>query len=117
MELIKDDRIKDQVIDFVEQYNLPVLFFKRKPITIKTDLRNDMRMMWEDAEELMEDYFKQFNVDPANYSLINYFPNEGSFLIPNFLLPKDARPTNKPPMPLTVNMLIESAKSGRWLYD
>ncbi|MFY0403706.1 DUF1493 family protein [Pantoea dispersa] len=38
-------------------------------------------------------------------------------MLPNFLRPKSQRILDQAPKPLTLQMLIESAKAGRWLYD
>ncbi|AML58882.1 hypothetical protein AXX16_3186 [Serratia rubidaea] len=47
----------------------------------------------------------------------NYFPQAGIPFIPNCLLPKHMQTDHNDPLPLTINMLIASAKAGRWLYD
>ncbi|CAI2497270.1 Protein of uncharacterised function (DUF1493) [Serratia ficaria] len=89
------------VFALVEDYNgFWLWLFKRYPLTKETDLRKDFRMAPEDAYELMERYVELFNIDPKDIHFSKYYPEN-----------------NKSPRePLTINMLIESAKAGRWLY-
>ncbi|EPN1633873.1 DUF1493 family protein [Cronobacter dublinensis] len=70
----------------------------------------------ETGEEIMEDYFSRFNVDKAGFSLLKYWPVEPGW-IPNVLLPASMRIKRVAPAPLTLRMLAESAKAGRWLYE
>ncbi|WP_416260123.1 DUF1493 family protein [Gibbsiella quercinecans] len=58
---------------------------------------------------------QRFNVDPADFDFIKYWPYEKG-LLPNFLRPKTQRIEYIEPEPLTIRMLIESAIAGRWLY-
>ncbi|EIW9159309.1 DUF1493 family protein, partial [Klebsiella pneumoniae] len=44
-------------------------------------------------------------------------PNEEVVLPLNFLRSKDNKWEWIEPEPLTLKMLVESAKAGRWLYD
>jgi hypothetical protein len=52
-----------------------------------------------DAYELMEKYVEKFNIDPSEIKLSQYFPND-------FSQPHD---------PLTIQLLIDSARAGHWL--
>ncbi|AHG21483.1 hypothetical protein Z042_19105 [Chania multitudinisentens RB-25] len=70
----------------------------------------------EDACEFFEEYAEKFHVDMASFNFRRYFPNEGIRFLPNAILPKYLQTDHHEPEPLTVNMLIESAKAGRWLY-
>lgn len=110
--------IEQDIIDLVIKYNgISILTFKRYKITLDTDLNIAFKMAPEDASELIEQYFDNFSVAPENFNLMTYFPIVGSFLTPSFLLPKKLRPIGTQAKPLTVRMLVESAKAGRWLYD
>ncbi len=71
----------------------------------------------EDAENFLEEYFKTFKIDVTGFKFHRYFPNEGVWFLPNAILPKYMRTDKHKPEPLTVAMLIESARAGRWLYD
>ena len=66
--------------------------------------------------KIMKDYFARFNVDDSSFDFLKYWPHGTGFL-PNALRPRSMRVEEKEPEPLTIAMLIESAKAGRWLYD
>ncbi|MDR3431827.1 MAG: DUF1493 family protein [Rouxiella aceris] len=65
---------------------------------------------------MCNDYFKTFNIDPAEFDADKYWHVETG-VIPNFLFPKSMRVYEVEAGPLTLRMLAESAKAGRWLYD
>lgn len=71
----------------------------------------------EDALDFLEEYFEKLKVDIASFEFRRYFPNEGVGFLPNAILPKYMRTDKHKPEPLTVKMLIESARAGKWLYD
>lgn len=71
----------------------------------------------EDLIEMVEKYSKTFNVDCSTLNWQKYVPNAGIPFLPNTILPKFLKTDHHEPAPLTINMLIESAKAGRWLYD
>lgn len=106
--------IERQLLELMKKYDGRPCNWK---ITLYSDLKNKLSIPDEEAGELIEEYFNLFNIEPTNFDFLAYYPNEGSFLWPNFLIPKAIRPTGKKPKPLTVKMLIKSAKAGRWLYD
>lgn len=70
----------------------------------------------ETGEEIMQDYFSRFSVDKAGFSLLKYWPVEPGW-IPNCLLPAAMRVKYVAPAPLTLRMLAQSARAGKWLYD
>ncbi|KGT95777.1 hypothetical protein NG99_01125 [Erwinia typographi] len=63
----------------------------------------------DDLAEMAAKYFSRFNVQSAPFSLENYFP----WKTPTLLCRK---PINQDKKPLTINMFIESARAGKWLY-
>ncbi|WP_017350099.1 DUF1493 family protein [Pantoea sp. A4] len=63
----------------------------------------------EDIYDMFEAYWVKFNVDPAQFSLGNYYPWRSQPLF-------SRKPVNLDKKRLTINMLINSAKAGRWLY-
>ncbi|EPO1792754.1 DUF1493 family protein [Cronobacter turicensis] len=71
----------------------------------------------EDAEEFFKEYFSEFNVDYSSFDFRKYFPREGIFFLPNAILPDYLKSDKHQPAPLTVQMLITSAKAGRWIDD
>jgi hypothetical protein len=97
--MVTQIHIERKVLDLVETYNGRSLFtLKRRVLTLDTDLNADMKMDPIEARDLLEDYFTQFDVDPARFDF-----------------PRRLHPRR--PEPLTIRMLVESARAKRWLYD
>ncbi|HFK7187101.1 TPA: DUF1493 family protein [Serratia odorifera] len=71
----------------------------------------------EDAYDFLEEYADKMHVDMDNFEFRKYFPNRGIWFLPNAILPKHMQTDRHEPAELTVEMLIKSAKAGRWLYD
>lgn len=93
-----DDNIEQAVFKLVESYNGYWFWLrKRYPLKKETDLNADFRMAPEDAAELLEKYAEEFSINPKHIDFGKFFINE-------------------PHVPLTIDMLIKSAKAGRWLY-
>jgi hypothetical protein len=98
--MVADD-IEKAVFELVEEYNgLSLFTFKRFKLQTDTDLNKDFRMAPEDAYELLERYTEKFNINPKDIVFDKYFP-EGKKNVHT---------------PITISMLIESAKAGKWLY-
>jgi hypothetical protein len=59
----------------------------------------------------MDEFFKEFQVERGNFKIETYYPDE----------PFSWNPFKKmEPVPVpnfTIGMLIESDKTGKWLYD
>lgn len=101
--------VEKEIIDFIDQeYNTKkyFLFGPKRTITPDTSIRDDLKLVFEDSEELLQEYFKRWNVDPEKFEILNYLNPE---------YPGSKEPD--PHKPLTVGMLVESAKAGRWLYN
>ncbi|QKJ86023.1 DUF1493 family protein [Paramixta manurensis] len=71
----------------------------------------------EDVYELLDKYAEVFNVDCSSINWRKYFPIQILPFLPNGILPNRLRSDRHKASPLTIKMLIESAKAGRWLYD
>ncbi|NCH33154.1 DUF1493 family protein [Cronobacter sakazakii] len=71
----------------------------------------------EDAQAFFEEYFAVFNLNYSSFDFRKYFPQEGIFFLPNAILPGYLKSDKHQPSPLTVQMLIASAKAGRWIDD
>ncbi|WON78505.1 DUF1493 family protein [Serratia sp. UGAL515B_01] len=71
----------------------------------------------EDIYELIDKYSEKFNVDCSKIHWRRYFPQTVFPFLPNRILPDRLKSDRHKPEQLTVHMLIESAKAGRWLYD
>lgn len=76
-------------------------------IGLDTDLRGNLRMAEEDAEELLAAYFREFAVHQGDFDFCRYFPPEGFWPLPSF------RKVVKP-VPLTARMLLLAAQRGNW---
>lgn len=95
-----NEDIEKAVFALVEDYNGRSIFtFRRYNLEPDTDLNNDFRMDPLDAYELLERYAVISGIDPASITFNRYFP-------------EDFSGTHDP---LTIRLLVESAKAGRWL--
>lgn len=102
-----------------ENWNSRVFpFLKRPTLTLETSLSTG-KYPWadDDAIDILDDYFMRFSVKRQNFTFHRYWPNEETFIPINFLRSKENKWQWVEPKPLTLNMLVESAKAGRWLYD
>ena len=63
----------------------------------------------------MADYFKRFNVDSSGFDFLVYWSYENSLIL-NFFSSASKEDQYIEPQPLTLRMLIESAKAGRWIF-
>jgi len=82
----------------------------RGSLAAGTDLRADLRMIWEDAESFADTFFRAFEVDPGDFEIGRYFPREGSLLTAvTGLWRKPA-----PPPRLTLGMFAQAAADGVW---
>lgn len=102
---------------------MEVLSFVRKELSAKNlDLDTSLTTgkeatVQEDIVGMIEAYAELFHVDCSSLNWHKYFPQVGIPFLPNFILPKSLKTDHSKPAPLTVRMLVESAKTGRWLYD
>lgn len=94
------DDIEKRIFQLVEPYNgRSWLTFKKPHLTKESSLNQSMQMDEEEASDLLDEIFTEFNLAPDAFDFSIYFPA-----------------TKQPAKPLTIHMLIESAKAGRWLY-
>ncbi|WP_312777999.1 DUF1493 family protein [Pseudescherichia sp.] len=77
----------------------------------------DSMTVFEDVFAMMERFSERYGVDCRSIDWLKYYPPVGIPFLPNFLLPAKLKTDRTPPDPLTVRMLIESERAGRWLYD
>jgi hypothetical protein len=98
-----------------ERFNKPGLLTKKRwPATLDTSLSTgDHVWASETGADIMNEYFEKFDVDRANFDFYRYWPEETFILYALFTCGKG----DDEPEPLTLRMLIESAKAGAWLYD
>mgnify|MGYP004709324969 FL=1 len=94
-------------------------FFSKQPwpVSLDTSLSTgDHAWVVETGEEIMNDFFQRFEVSPARFNLLTYWPIEPGW-IPNILLPESMKVNYTAPEALTLKMLAESVNAGYWLYD
>lgn len=107
------DDIEQRVITLVTRHSGVYMFRKKKydTYTASSSIHFDVKLDQDDAEELIDEYSREFNVDMSNFRLETYYP-EVNF---SWNLLKKPEPVDVPDF--TIGMLIESAKAGKWLYD
>lgn len=94
------DEIEKAVFDLVETYNAPSIFtFKRFNLKHDTDLNEDFRMDPLDAYDLIDEFSREFSINRAEINFTDYFPENNG----------------KAERPLTIQLLIDSAKAGHWV--
>lgn len=74
--------------------------FKITPLTLQTSLNHTMNLDEEEAQDLLKEIFSEFGLNYGDLNFEVYFPVNN-------------RKTAKP---LTIAMLVEAAKIGRWQY-
>jgi len=103
--------IEQDIIDFVyDKLSLRKygLFGPRPNVTLDTELTDGgLKVMFEDAEDSLSEYFKRWSVKLNGFDILNYFD-------PKYFGSKEPDRDTKP---LYVWMLVDSAKAGEWLYD
>ena len=105
--------IEKRVIEMFTIRSGSYLFRKKKydTYTAESSIHFDVRLDQDDVEELIEDYSKEFNVDMSNFHLETYYPTVNFSWDPF----KKPEPVDVPEF--TIDMFIQSAKAGRWLYE
>lgn len=104
--------IEQRVYQFIRPYAGSYLFnIKEVALSPVTDLDTDLSIDELEIEDLMNNFFEQFNVARGNFKMETYYPT-----VPFSWSPlKKTEPVHFPDF--TIGMLIESAKVGKWLYD
>lgn len=95
------DGIEKRVYQLIEPWcGRSWLTLKKYPLSGETTLNHSLNMDPEEAAELIMEIFDAFGMDSDAMNFEVYFTK-----------------CRKDEKPLTINMLIESARAGRWLYD
>jgi len=102
--------IDDEIREFVQKELPLITTLFLKVIEVRDDSTLQEIYEPDDIDEMLEKYFIRFDVERGSFSPGNYFP----WKTHSFLSRKAASAEKKP---LTIQMLIESAKAGRWLYE
>ncbi|MBT0729237.1 DUF1493 family protein [Rosenbergiella nectarea] len=93
--------IEKRIYELIDTWNgitWPAL--KVQPLTDETSLNHSMNMDPIEAAELLLEIFEEFNLNVDDLNFQAYFAKH-----------------RKNEKPLTIGMLIESARAGRWLYE
>lgn len=101
--------IEKEIIEFIDRDYNPrkyFLFGPKRPVTRDTRIRDDLKLVFEDNEELLQAYFSRWSAEPGSFEILDYFH-------PDYFGSKEPDPHK----PLTIGMLVESARAGRWLYE
>lgn len=106
--------IEQRIYALARSYNGVYLINNEKNqelLNASTDFDTDMLLDVDEAEALMEEFFKEFNVDRGSFNIKIYYPDEPFSWNP-------FKKTAPVPVPdFKISMLFESAKAGKWLYD
>lgn len=104
--------IEQRIYELVRPYAGTYLFnIKKVKLSPDTDLDTDLDIDESEVKDLMDNFFRIFNVERGHFKVETYYP-----CIPFSLNPfKRSEPVLVPDF--TIGMLITSAKAGRWLYD
>lgn len=106
--------IEQRIYALARRYNGVYLINNEKNqhlLNASTDLDTDMLLDVGEAEELMEEFFREFNVNRGSFNIKIYYPDAPFSWNP-------FKKTAPVPVPdFTISMLIESARAGKWLFD
>ncbi|MEN4646265.1 DUF1493 family protein [Pantoea agglomerans] len=95
------DDTQARVMALIEPWNgRSLLTFRKKTLTPEMSLNQDMKLDPEDAAECLQNVFDAFGMDSDQVTFSLYYPKN----------PREA-------IPLTIGMVIESARARRWCYD
>lgn len=102
-----------EVIGYImKHYPIRVRWFRPevKQVTKEWTLLDDFEFVPEDACDFLSDLFEHFSIEHSNFDVSNYLEREYPFW--------QKIPSPEPEVkPLTVQMIIESAQAGKWLFD
>ncbi len=95
------DDTQARVMALIEPWNgRSLLTFRKKTLTPEMSLNLDMKLDPEDAAECLQNVFDAFGMDSDQVTFSLYYPKK-----------------TREAIPLTIGMLIESARARRWCYD
>lgn len=106
------DEIEQAVYKLVRKYTGSYIFsIKEVSLSLDTDLDTDLDIDELMVNELMDEFFVTFQVERGSFNLKKYFPDTSPCWNP-FKKPDPVRVPD-----LTIDMLVRSARAGKWLYD
>ncbi|CNH61196.1 putative phage-associated acyl carrier protein [Yersinia aldovae] len=104
--------LETEVLKYLtDNYSEGKSWFKseRMPVDKHWTFQEHFNFPPEDIDDMLSDIFTHFNIDFSNFDAENYFECQYAFW--------QKKPPPREKKLLTVEMIIESAKAGRWLYD
>jgi hypothetical protein len=96
------------LIEFLEESN-PA----KKPVSGSTRLFHDMRIYGDDADELIAEYSKRFEVDVSSFRIQEYFPDEGDSFFHNLFMRLMGKQNSRDFKEFPVSMLQEGIDNGK----
>ena len=100
---------ENEILDYItEKYSE-----WREPVSKDWTFQEHFNLVTDELGEMLIDLFTRYGISYNNFNLDNYFEPE----LPWWWFRLRREYKNKVYKPLTVEMIIESAKAGRWLYD
>ena len=101
------------MIELDDIYNLIKPKVGRKALRPDIDIFDELGIVGDDFHELIEDYYKRFNVDMSNYLWYFHTDEEGSLhSIGSWIIKPPNRRVKR--IPITPSILLEFANKGTW---
>jgi hypothetical protein len=76
-----EDQIFNQLKEFVIRERLGYEF----ELTRDTDLQRDLKIWGDDADDFIESFSREFNVDISEFEISKYFKSEGDWILPKIM--------------------------------
>ncbi|WP_322092834.1 DUF1493 family protein [Paraburkholderia bannensis] len=122
-----DDALWKALTDYTREEIGRPLFGKELTLEPTTEVIDDLRIDGDDAVEFIDKLFLKFDVK-GDFPYARYFSGEGTALVPLMLVPalvgalfravtKRPRTPDPDDHPLTLGMLHEAMRKGRWDTD
>ncbi|WP_081430682.1 DUF1493 family protein [Pseudenterobacter timonensis] len=86
---------------------------RKRPAKKEWTFKEHFNLLPEDLEDMLIDLFTRYSIEHSNFVLDNYFESEIFW----WQWKRRKQWLNRPLKALTLEMIIESAKAGKWLYD
>jgi hypothetical protein len=100
---------ENEILDYItDKYSE-----RRKPVSKDWTFQEHFNLVTDELGEMLIDLFTRYGISYDNFNLDNYFEPE----LPWWWWQLRREYKGKVYKPLTVEMIIESAKAGCWLYD
>ena len=111
----KTDARNDKILERIQDLIAQQMRIKIENVTLEARLQRDIGMDGLDAWEFIETFVTEFPIDMTEFSFHDYFGSERGFDPIVFLWHKLRGRKKNQLIPITVQDLWVSAKSGRWI--